>query len=134
MSFFRGFDFPFQKGPLAFPQPAIDDALIKASLVQLILTGKNERVMRPAVGSSAYSYIFEANDSSLDFLIQNDIAQVISTFEPRVSLISVAVSNSDVTDPSGTASTSTVTVTINYVVLPTQQLAQLELSFAAGAP
>lgn len=128
---FIGFSFPFRKGSTSFPEVATDDALIKESLVQLILTGRGERVMRPDVGSGAFRHIFEDNDEVLATLIQNEVSQVIGQYEPRVSLLSVNVAKGDPDTDNGPAS---VIVTINYIVLATVTVGTLTLTLSSGNP
>lgn len=134
MAQFLGFAFPFRKGPLAFPQQATDDELIKNDLVQLILTNKGERVMRPTYGSSAFDYIFESNNSALSLIIESDVSQLIAKYEPRVILRAVRVTAGDTAATAIGNQQSTVSVVISYVVVPTKTTDELTMTFTAGAP
>jgi hypothetical protein len=128
---FIGFSFPFRKGSTSFPEVATDDALIKQSLVQLILTGRGERVMRPDVGSGAFRFIFEDNDDFLLTVIQTEVNQVVSKYEPRVSLISVDVTKGD---PDTDTGANSVIVTLRYIVLATVTAGTLTMSLSSGSP
>lgn len=118
MAVIRGISFPFRKGNQSFPAEATDDAAIKDSLIQLILVGPGERVMRPAFGANARAFIFEPNNQVLSSLIQTEISAVIAKFEPRVTLRGVAVRRID----------SEVTVTIRYLVNLTRQTNTMSVS------
>jgi phage baseplate assembly protein W len=108
-----GFAFPFQKGPTGFPASATDNDLIQQALIQLVLTGRGERVMRPDVGSSAYNFVFGNTGAPLEMVIQSEIRNVITKYEPRVILQGVNV----VFNRSTSQNPSTVVITINYVVV-----------------
>jgi hypothetical protein len=115
MSIFKGIAFPLQVSPKAFPAPAEDDALIKQSLVQIIMTLKGERVMRPEFGSGALSYIFENSNEELSSLIRFDIASALSKYEPRVLVRSIDVARQE----------SLVSVQVNYLVVATNKIQTL---------
>ena len=92
---YRGLSFPFRASSLGFPAPSEDDELLWESIVSLLQTGLGERVMRPDVGSLAYSFLFENNDILLGQLIASDIAQLLARYEPRILLQSVQVTSVD---------------------------------------
>jgi phage baseplate assembly protein W len=130
MALYVGFSFPFRKAPTSFPAAATDNDLIKQSLIQLILTGRGERVMRPTVGSGAYSFVFEPNTAPLTMLMQTEIRNVITKWEPRVLLQSVDVQRGNPSD--NVNGPATVTVTINYIVVATSQAQQLSITFGGA--
>ncbi len=123
IAFFRGFKFPFSGGTLALPAEATDNDLIKQSLIQIVLTQKGERIMRPDFGSKAMSYVFENNNDMLAEIIRTDIATAIAKYEPRVILKRVAVTREE----------ETVVVDIQYVVLATRQDQRLKITMPAPA-
>jgi len=124
---FIGFSFPFRSDPVSgFPAAATDADLIKQSLLQLVLTGSGERVMRPAVGSGVYSYLFEDNNALLQERISLDLSSLIGRFEPRVALTGITVTPGD---PSVGGDPARVDVVISYVILATGQSAQATLTF-----
>lgn len=112
MATILGIAFPFQKGEQSDPLPSTDNQSIKESLVQLVMTAKGERVMRPNLGSDAYSYVFESQGGALDTLIRTDIARTIATYEKRVRVTSI-----DIQRPQE----NHVLITINYIVVATKE-------------
>lgn len=122
--FFRGFKFPFQSGSTSFPATASDDELIKQSLIQIVLTQKGERVMRPDFGSRTLSFIFENNDDTLAEALRTDLAVSIAKYEPRVALRKINVTRED----------TKVLVDIQYVVIATRQEQQLSVSVPVPTP
>lgn len=124
-SIFRGFAFPFSSSSLSFPAGSTDDDLIHDSIVQLVLTMRCERVMRPDLGCNAYSFIFENEDDVLAELIRTEVMAVISRYEPRVAVSDVTVERDDTT-----SSMSSVLVTIKYVVLATRTPGTAEVRFS----
>lgn len=128
MALYVGIAFPFQVGPTGFPAPASDNDLIKQALIQLILTGRGERVMRPAYGSGAFSFVFESNEAPLTAYIAQEVRNVIGKFEPRVILQNVDVVKND----SSGLHPSLVVITINYVVIVTGQTQQVTITI--GGP
>ena len=114
---YKGIAFPFGVGSGALPAPAVDDALIKATLTQLVITGNGERVMRPELGSGAYSYVFENNDELMAAAIRTSLANVIARYEPRVIVQRIDVEK----DSSDGQYQDMVIVTISYVVVATQE-------------
>lgn len=123
VAFFRGINFPFTKGKTALPEPAFDAALVKQSLQQIVLTGRNQRVMRPDFGCDAYSFIFEPNDDLLGELIRTEVNAAIGRFEPRVIVQDIGVvRNTDKGE---------VIVTIQYVLVATRTPDTVEVSLPA---
>ena len=122
MAIFRGISFPFRKSATAFPVPSTDDSLIKESLVQIIMTGNGERVMRPEFGSNALSFIFEPNDDTLANMIRSTVSKAIARYEPRVVVRDIAVSRED----------SLVEVNISYTGKTTGQ--DQKVTLTVGSP
>jgi phage baseplate assembly protein W len=124
MATYIGFNFPFSKGPTGFPASATDNDLIQQALIQLIMTGRGERIMRSDYGSNAYGFIFENTGAPTQMLIQTEIRNVIAKYEPRVLLqnVQVVVNNSTGLQP------TLVTITINYIVLINSTNQQLNLT------
>lgn len=115
---FRGISFPFRRGSTSFPAAATDDDLIRESLLQLVLTRRGDRVMRPDVGSNALAFVFEPNNPQLADLLRAEIQSLVARFEPRIVLEDVRV------DQSG----SDVLVTIDYIISATRRAGSASLS------
>lgn len=117
---YKGIFFPFKKGVKGLPAPVYDSELVKQSLQQIILTGRNERVMRPDFGCDAYSLIHENNDELLAELLRTEVSTAIGRFEPRVILQDVTVFR----DPDA----GEVVVTLEYVLVATEQQDTVEIT------
>ena len=103
---FNGIAFPFAKSSTAFPATVSDDELIRQSIIQIIMTSKGERVMRPDYGSNAQSFVFANSNNILAQLIEMDVRTAISKFEPRVTVQTVVTEAKD----------TGVSITVNYIV------------------
>ncbi len=108
---FIGIAFPFKRSPTALPAAVSDNDLIRQSLAQIVLTGRGERIMRPAFGSGAYGFVFENNSQVFQETVRADIMNAIGKFETRVIVQSVDVTRDD----------TQATIDISYVVLATRQ-------------
>lgn len=62
---------------------------VRASLKNLVLTNRYERLLDPYIGTDLQSLLFETPDSGVTKLIQEYIKQTITNYEPRVNLIDV---------------------------------------------
>lgn len=116
-SFFRGIRFPFRRGTTSFPEGATDDDLIKQSLIQIVLTQKGERVMRPDFGSKALTFVFENNNDTLAEIVRTDLAMAIAKYEPRVLLRAIGVTQKD----------TQIIIDIQYVVVATRTDQRLQI-------
>lgn len=119
-SFYSGISFPFRRSSTSLPARAVDNELIRQSLVQIVSTTKGERVMRPDFGTNIINYIFDNNDDLLVELIRSDLFSAIGRYEPRVILTDVQVVRSD----------ETVDVTLLYVVTFTGASDTVGVSFS----
>lgn len=108
---YKGIAFPFQKGQTSFPKIVTDNDLIKQSLIQIVLTPKGSRIMRPEFGTNVLLHIFENNTTLLGLKIRGDVSAAISKFEPRVSLQGIGVARTD----------TSVIITVGYLVKATQE-------------
>jgi hypothetical protein len=117
---YRGIAYPLRKDSVALPAPATDDDLIKQDLIQLIMTGRGERVMRPDLGTKAFSYVFENNDDLLAEMIRTDLRAVIGKYEPRIIPRNIFVDKDE---------ENAVVVTIEYVVIATRKSASVEVRY-----
>lgn len=72
-----------------------DLQLLASNLKMLLLTSRGERVMSPLYGTNLRRIIFELSTLSVEALLQQEIAQAVAQWEPRVTLQSILV-NRDV--------------------------------------
>jgi len=94
---YKAIAFPFRKGATQFPEAVQDGPLIKEALVQLVMTGLGERIMRPKFGTNVLAYIFDNINSDLSQDIRREIAQAIALYEPRVRVTSIVLTVEDTT-------------------------------------
>lgn len=122
MATFRGIKFPFGKSDTSFPASEVDAELIKQSIIQIATTSLGERVMRDDFGTRALSFIFENNNIVLSEIMREELGRAISRFEPRAIVESILTERDE----------STVTITIYFVVVLTQQRESVSLTVPAA--
>lgn len=66
---------------------------IKSDLLQLLLTNPGERVMLPDFGTPLRELLFEPNTPALEDTVKNMISNSIRSWEPRVAIEQIEVSN-----------------------------------------
>lgn len=103
---FRGFSYPFRRGPTGFPEPATDEDLIRDSLRQIVRTRRGERVFRPRLGNDVIALVFENNTPSLAARAAREIALAIAEGEPRARVLNIQTERVD----------ESLTVTVEYAV------------------
>jgi phage baseplate assembly protein W len=111
-----GFAFPFRivAGGVAGES---DDDKLKQDIAHLLLTGIGERVMRRDYGGGLRRILHDPNNDALRAIVQHQIAKAIATYEPRVLVQSVAV----------TQSQGTLSIDLRYVVRRTRVANQLSV-------
>lgn len=62
-----------------------DTEVLVSSLKMLLMTAKGERVMQPTYGTNIRLLLFEAQSVSIEGLVQQEIVDAVSKWEPRVS-------------------------------------------------
>ncbi len=90
-----GAPYPIVSTPLGLLPSVSDATVIKADLMQLILTNPGERVMLPAFGTPLRELLFEQNDNITFEKVKQAIIQAISYWEPRIVVTDIIVSNSN---------------------------------------
>ena len=68
-----------------------DLRVIQSNLKMLLLTAKGERLMLPDYGTNLKRIIFELNVATVETIIQQEIAQAVALWEPRVTLQTISV-------------------------------------------
>lgn len=119
MAQFRGFDFPFRKGPNGIPKAAEDRELIRDSIDAILNTARGERVFRPEFGANIQRFVFANNDALLSALIEQEVRSSLTRLEPRIQVVSVT----------SVSSGSEIVVAIEYVVRADQTRDLFELTF-----
>jgi len=69
-----------------------DVEAIKRSVRNLVLTNPHERPFHPEIGSGITGVLFELVSPTTAVVLQSEIRQVITNFEPRVRLLDIKVS------------------------------------------
>ena len=91
-SAYSDFDGDFNVHPVTGKLSVLKDAeAVKQAVKNLILTKKLERPYEPFYGSNVVGALFEPIDALTGSMLEKDIEVAIRNFEPRASLISVAV-------------------------------------------
>jgi phage baseplate assembly protein W len=68
-----------------------DEQAVVRSVRNLLLTGFYERPFQPNLGSNLNKLLFEPADQLTSNLIESEVRNVISNFEPRVTINSINV-------------------------------------------
>lgn len=92
---YYGYNPPFFGGHQNVMSRQSGDRLIKNDLIQLIMTMKGERVMRPTWGTNLHKQVFEQINGVMLEQISEDIREAILQFEPRVQVAVNATANED---------------------------------------
>ena len=72
-----------------------DDQSVIASVRNLLLTNFYERPFQPKLGSNINSILFEMADGITANIVENEIKNVISNYEPRVKINQLTVTPSE---------------------------------------
>jgi phage baseplate assembly protein W len=109
----RGWSFPPDFTlPVAGVAMLQDDADVASSLEILLSTIPGERVMQPLYGCNMSELVFEELDTRIKTLMADKIESAILYFEPRVTLQSVRLDDSRITE-------GVVLIQVIYVVKTT---------------
>jgi len=68
-----------------------DEAAVKQAIVNLLLTNKGERLFNSQIGSDIPRLLFEQLDYGVAALVQSEIKNVLTDYEPRIRIISLEV-------------------------------------------
>ena len=68
-----------------------NDAAIRQSIKNLVLTNYNERPFQPNIGSNVNKSMFEPNDSFLREELESSIRRTIEFNEPRATVLGIEV-------------------------------------------
>ncbi len=98
---------------------AKNDAAIKRSVRNLVLTNVTERLFQPTIGGNVKKVLFEPNDIIAASELEYEISNVINNHEPRVSLIQVQAQS----NPNG----NDLTVSIIFAIINSQTIQTVDL-------
>lgn len=110
----------FTKNPVTNDLPILrNEAAVKASVKNLVLTGFYERPFQPNLGSDVRQLLFENFTGATESRIESAITKVLENYEPRITLISVNVDSDQ--DRNG------FSVTIEFEINNTTQPVEVQL-------
>ena len=117
---FVDLDLNFIKHPINYDvTKKYDEAAIKQSLKNLVMTMNYERLFHPEIGSQVMHLLFEPMSPLTQHMLEAAIRNTITNFEPRVDLLTIVVKfNPD---------NNTVYIVINFKIVNTQK--PLSVSF-----
>jgi len=81
---YYGYNPPWIGGHQGVMSKQSGQRLIKNDVLQLLLTGRGERVMRPDFGTTIAATLFEPIDSTTVENLKLDIIGQLQTYEPRI--------------------------------------------------
>lgn len=96
-----------------------NDQAIRQSIKNLVLTNYGERFFQPNIGSSVNRSLFEPDDAFLENDIVDSVTRTITTNEPRVSLVNVSVSPTDIEN--------SISINIVFYIINNMQLQSVDV-------
>jgi uncharacterized protein len=122
-----GISFPPRIGPDGAIVWSSGELNVRECICTILRTAPGERVERPTFGCGLTRMLFEPNSIATLRLIQDEVMQSLSQWEPRVSVNNVTASVNGV-DPRDVD----VSVTYTLIASGTQQRVQLTVSAGTG--
>lgn len=100
----------FQRNPFSSDLQVVkNESAIKQSLINLVKTNVYERPFNPLIGSRLNQLLFENFESGMSGILEDELRTLISNYEPRVSVISIDVSDDQ--------DNNTLNITINFIII-----------------
>jgi phage baseplate assembly protein W len=97
--------------------------VLKSSVKMLLITTKGERVMQPTYGTLLRRVIFEPSTNSISTIVQQEITEALTEFEPRVNLETFNIQKAD-------ANGRSVVVNATFLSKISQSTFSLSIPFA----
>jgi len=85
----RGWKFPVNVDPEGHIAMSEYEEDIKEAIWIILSTSKGERVMRPDFGCGIHDYVFASLNTSNLMLIENNVREALTIWEPRIKLLKV---------------------------------------------
>jgi phage baseplate assembly protein W len=118
---FSDLDFNFTRNPVTNDvSRRFNEDAVKRSLRHLIMTNNYERPFHSEIGTPIRKLLFENATPMLGVMLKKAIVDVVTSFEPRVQIISVTVK----VDPDG----HSVNVSLEFTILNTLTPLTLDLT------
>ena len=88
---FKDLNITFKPHPVTGDLTTVkDEAAIKQAIINLLLTNLGERLFAPRIGSSLSDLLFEILDFGTASLVNTEITNTLSTYEPRIRVLSLS--------------------------------------------
>lgn len=120
----QGISFPPRVGPDGSIVWSVGELNVRECICTILRTSPGERVERPTFGAGLDRLLFEPNSVATLRLIQDEVTQAITRWEPRVSLNNVTASV-NLTDPRD------IDVSISYTLIATGVQERLGMTISA---
>ncbi|MFA9516352.1 GPW/gp25 family protein [Halopenitus sp. H-Gu1] len=91
----RGWSFPVATDSSGAIELVEGETDIEQSIRIILETAPGERVMRPDFGCGIHDYVFETVDATTRTLIESEIEDALTRWEPRIEVLSVAAEMGD---------------------------------------
>lgn len=114
--FFKDLSLNFTPNPVTGDISIVkNEAAVKKALTNLLRTPKGSKPFNPDYGSTVFNYLFAQADEQSQLDLNEELADTIRRFEPRVNLIAIESTIDDYG----------IEVTVEYYVLNSSQLQSL---------
>jgi uncharacterized protein len=116
-----GFAFPFRiaNGGVA---TSSDAQKLEDNIAHLLLTTVGERAMLRDYGGGLRQLLHDPNNDAMRAIVQHQVAKAIATYEPRVIVQTVSVTQDD----------GVLTVNVQFVVRQTKQVQKVSVPIGLG--
>tara|TARA_B110000211_G_C14090103_1_gene558551 strand:- start:3330 stop:3731 length:402 start_codon:yes stop_codon:yes gene_type:complete len=101
-------------------KPLVNEAAIRQSVKNIVLTSFFERPYAPSFGGNIYDMLFDNIESEYThFLITEDLTDVIVNYEPRAQLLNIAV------EPD--SDRNTLNITIKFIPITSAEIVTVDV-------
>ena len=97
---------------------------VRQAILVILLTGHGERLMRPSFGAGLNQFLFEPINPTTMAALQRQVEDALIDWEPRIDVMSVAVTASD--------RPGTLLIDITYRIRATNSVGNLVYPFYIG--
>jgi len=93
-----GWKYPVRAGPDGKITLSVYEEDIKEAILIILGTAKGERVMRPDFGCGIHELVFAPINTTTMSLVEDNVREALTLWEPRIELIKVEVSGEQSAD------------------------------------
>jgi Bacteriophage baseplate protein W len=120
----QGFAFPFQIAANGAVVTATGTDKLKNNVIHILLTAIGQRVMRRDYGGGLRQLLHDPKNDALRAIVQYQVAKAIGTYEPRVLVQSVNVTQDELQGG--------LTIAVIFTVRRTRQAQQVSVPLGIG--